>query len=90
MVGIHPVTVGFVVLFVLWIIDHESIGSWRATDNSPIHCMGLVLGALEIAVLLMVEITQREKGNPLVVANAMNKKEGRSQKARVLAWDCIH
>ncbi len=54
--------------------------------------MGLVLGVLEVAVPLVVEISQREKGNPsaLVVADAMNEKEGRSQKARVLAWDHIH
>jgi hypothetical protein len=90
-VGVHPVTVGLVVLFVPWIVDQESIGSWQATNNNPIHCMGLVLGALEVVVPLMVEITQREKGNPsaLVVADAMNEKEERSQKARVLAWDCI-
>ncbi len=91
-IGIHTVTGRLVVLFVPWIVDQESIGSWKKTDNNPIHCMGLVLGALEVAVPLMVEITQREKGNPsaLVVADTMNEKEGRSQKARVLAWDCVH
>jgi hypothetical protein len=77
MVGIHPVTVGFVVLFVPWIVDQDRIGSWQATDNNPINCTGLVLGALEVAILLVVEITQREKGNQsaLIVADAMNKKK---------------
>jgi hypothetical protein len=77
-VGVDPVTIWLVVLPISWVVDKKSVWCRGAPDNNAVHCMGLVLGLLLVAVLLMVEIAEREKGNPcpFIMTNTMNKEKG--------------
>ena len=54
--------------------------------------MGLVLGAFEVAVFLVMELAKREEWNPrpLVMANPMNEQEGRSNPSMNFSGNCIH
>ncbi len=54
--------------------------------------MGLVLGAFEVSVFLVMEVAKREEWNPhpLVMANPMNNQEGRSNPAMNFSGNCIH
>ena len=54
--------------------------------------MGLVLGAFEVTVFLVMEVAKREEWNPrtLVMANPMNKQEERSNPPKNFTRNCIH
>ncbi len=54
--------------------------------------MCLVLGALDVAVFFMVEVSQREKWNsgPLVMSYAMDKEKQGCQLTRIFASNGIH
>jgi hypothetical protein len=71
-------TVRLVVLSVVRVVYHESIQSGGGTANqNTIHGVGLVLGALLVAVHFVVEVTEGEQGNLCAfnVANAVDKEE---------------
>ncbi len=54
--------------------------------------MGLVLGAFEVAVFLVMEVAKREGWNSrvLVMANPMNEQEGTSNPSMNFTRNCIH
>jgi hypothetical protein len=54
--------------------------------------MGLVLGAFEVAVFLVMEVAKREEWNsrPLVMTNPMNEQEGRSNPSMNFTGNYIH
>ncbi len=62
-----------------------------ANDNA-VHCVCLVFGVLDIAILFMVEVSQREKWNPgpLTMSNAVDKEEQGCQSTRIFARNGIH
>jgi hypothetical protein len=73
---IQAVAVWFIVLFISRVVHKESILCWGMTNNDAIHCVGLMLGALEITiVLVMKKAPQGEQWNPsaLVVTNTMDE-----------------
>jgi hypothetical protein len=76
-VGVDPVTIRLVLLPISWVVDKKSIWRRGAPNNNAVHCMGLVLGSLLVAVLFMVEIAEGEKGNPcsFIMTNTMNKEK---------------
>jgi hypothetical protein len=43
-VRIQMVAVWFVVLFISWVVNKESIQGWGMTNNNAVHCVGLMLG----------------------------------------------
>ncbi len=51
-----------------------------------------MVGALDIAIFFMVEVSQREKWNPgpLVMSNAMDEEEWGCQLTRIFARNGIH
>ncbi len=59
-VRIKAVTVRLVVLLVPRIIHKKCIQSWRTPNDDAIHCMGLMLGTLLIAIADMMEVAERE------------------------------
>ncbi len=54
--------------------------------------MGLMFGTFHVAILLVVEVANREKWNPrsLIMANPMNEQEKRSNMSMDLTWNFIH
>jgi hypothetical protein len=74
-VGVDSIAIGFVVLFVAWIIDEEGIRSRGTPNDNAIHGVSLMFGPFDVAVLLMMEIAKRKERNPrpLVMANAMDE-----------------
>ena len=54
-VGVDAIAIRLVVLFVARIIDQESIGSGRTTNDYAIQGVSLMFRAFEISVFLMVE-----------------------------------
>ncbi len=61
-----------------WVIDHERIGSRRATNNHAIHRMRHVFQVGVIAVFHVMEVAQQEEWDPcaLIVSYTINKQEG--------------
>ena len=74
-VGVDSIAIGFVVLFVAWIIDKEGIRSRGTPNDNAIHGVSLMFGPFDVAVLLMMEIAKRKERNPrpLVMANTMDE-----------------
>jgi hypothetical protein len=74
-VGVNVIAVGLIVLFVAWIVDQQSIGSGRTTNDNAIHGVGLMFRAFEVSVFFIMEVAEREEWNPsaLIMAHAMNK-----------------
>jgi len=42
------------------VVDHNGIGHGRLSNNNTIHCVGLVLGTLDVTVFLVMEVADRE------------------------------
>ena len=49
----------------------------ETSNHNTIHGVGLVLGALLVAVIFVVEVTEGKQRNPcaFIVANAVDKEE---------------
>ena len=62
------------------------------TNDNVILCMGLMLGVFEVPVFFVMEVAEREKGNPspLIMANTMNKQERRGEAPVNLTRNGIH
>ncbi len=62
------------------------------TNDDTTHRMGLVCGAFQVPIYLMVEVANQEKWNPraLIMANTMNEQERRSNTTVDLTGNCIH
>ncbi len=75
-VRVNAITVQLVVLLVARAVYHESIQSGGSVNHNTIHGVGLVLGALLVAVLFVVEVKEGEQGSPcaFIVANAVDKE----------------
>jgi hypothetical protein len=56
-VRVDAITVWLVVLLVAWVVYHECIQSRETANHNTIHGMGLVLGAMLVAVLFVMEVT---------------------------------
>ncbi len=61
-------------------------------NDNAVYRVCLMLGQLDVAVFLMVEVSQQEDWSPgmLAMSNTVNKKEQGRQSTRMLARDCIH
>jgi hypothetical protein len=79
--GIELITIRLVVLLVPRIINQQSIRSGRLSNDNAIHCVSLMLGSFLIAITDMMKVAEGEYVYPsaFVMANTMDKKEGRSQ-----------
>ncbi len=75
-----------------WVIDHERIGSQRATNNHTIHHMCHVFWVGAIAVFLVMEVAQQEEWHPcvLILSYTMNKQEGWGKTILIFTQDSIH
>ena len=62
------------------------------TNDDTTHRMGLVCGAFQVPIFLMVEVANQEKWNPraLIMANTMNEQDRRSNTTVDLTGNCIH
>ena len=74
------------------VVDHDGIGRGRSSNNDTIHCVGLVLGTLDVTVFLVMEVADREYREPssLIRAHTMDEHEGGSEFATVTARNHIH
>ena len=61
-------------------------------NNNSVHCVGLGLGTLGIAVFLVVKVTQREYRKPssLIRAHTMGQHKWRGELVLVLTRNHIH
>jgi hypothetical protein len=91
-VEVQAVAAGIIVLFVAWIIHHESIWGQGMLNDNAVHQVCLMLGQLDVTIFFVVKISQREEQNlgMLVMSNTVNKKERGCQPTRMLARDGIH
>ena len=74
------------------VVGHYGIGRGRSSNDATIHCVGLVLGMLYVAVFLVMDVADREYREPssLVQTHTMDEHEGGRESATVTAWDHIH
>ena len=77
LVRVDAITVRLVVLLVARVVYHECIQSGGTANHNTIHGVDLVLGALLVAVLFVMEVTEGKQRNPcaFIVANAVDKDE---------------
>ncbi len=59
--GIKAVAFRVVELFVAWVVDKKGIGVGAATNNDVVHCLSLIFGTGDLAILVMVEVAYGEK-----------------------------
>ncbi len=58
---VKPIAIRFVITLVPWVINQYCIWCQRASNDNPVKCVGLGLGAQHFAVFIMVKITLRKK-----------------------------
>jgi hypothetical protein len=63
-VGVDAIAIGLVVLFVAWIVDQQSIGSGRTTNDNAIHGMVLMFRAFEVSVFFHDRSSRERRVEP--------------------------
>ena len=62
--GVKLVRVRLVVLFGNGVVDGQGVGLGGPADCDANHCFGLEIGAVFVAVRVLVEVDAREEGEP--------------------------
>ena len=90
--GIIIVGVGFVELLIARIVNKDSIGSSGLVDQDPIRIIGLINITFDVAVLVVMKVTDREQLNSCmaIYSRVMDQYKLRHQFIIEFAGDHVH